>query len=97
MEKNEALEILNADTLFKIQKDTSLSIRIAIETLIREVSNSIQRKKIEDKIEELNEGIKEDMKNYDKVKDESWKFAIHRSMRQKIEVKKFLQELLEDK
>ncbi len=59
--------------------------------------NSIPKEKIEDKIKELNEGIKEDMKNHDKVKDESWKIAIHRSMRQKIEVKKFLQELLEDK
>ena len=69
----------------------------AIETVLQALKNSISKKKIEDKIKELNEGIKRDMENYDKIKDESWKKAIYRSMRQKIEVKKFLQELLEDK
>ena len=96
MEKNEALEILNADTLFKIQKDTSLSIRIAIETLIREVSNSIQRKKIEDKI-----------KYYISKRDEyeksthSCEFSIRmpalQGMNECINKIKVLQELLEEK
>ena len=68
----------------------------AIETVLEELENSIPKKKIEDKIEELNEGIKRDMKNYDKVKEESWKKAIHHSITQKNESKKILQELLEE-
>ena len=56
-------------------------------------------KKVEDKIkakiEELNDGIKRDMINNDKLKDESWKLAIHRSMAQIIEIKKVLQSLLD--
>lgn len=53
--------------------------------------------KVKAKIEELNDGIKRDMINYDKVQEESWKKAIHHSMHQKIETKKVLEELLEEK
>ena len=69
----------------------------AIETVLNYIDNSISKEVIEEKIEELNEGIKRDMINYDKVKDESWKMAIHRSITQKIETKKVLQQLLEGK
>lgn len=58
--------------------------------------DSISKKQIEDKIKELNEGIRKDMENYDKIEDESWKRAIHHTMRQKIEIKNCLQKLLED-
>ena len=80
-------------------KETHLGIAQikAIETVLNYIENSIPKEVIEKKIEELNEGIKRDMQNYDKVKDESWKLAIHRSMQQKIETKKVLQELLEGK
>ncbi|MCI8362253.1 MAG: hypothetical protein HFJ41_03845 [Clostridia bacterium] len=57
----------------------------------------ISKEAIEEKIEELNKGIKRDMENHNKVKAESWKIAIHRSMTQKIETKKVLHELLEGK
>ena len=58
--------------------------------------NYIPIQKVKAKIEELNDGIKRDMINYDKVQEESWKKAIHHSMHQKIETKKVLEELLEE-
>lgn len=58
------------------------------------LKNSVSKDEIKAKIEELNDGIKRDMINYDKIEDKNWKLAIHRSMTQKIETKKVLQELL---
>ena len=57
----------------------------------------ILKSKVKEKIEELKNGIKNDMQNCNKVKDANWKLAIQRSMAQKIETKKVLQELMEDK
>lgn len=57
--------------------------------------NSVPKSKIEEKIKELSEGIKRDLENQAKVKDESWKKAIEWSRVQKSETKKVLQELLE--
>jgi len=56
----------------------------------------IHKSKIEEKIKELSEGIKRDLENQAKVKDESWKKAIGWSRVQKSETKKVLQELLEE-
>lgn len=58
--------------------------------------NYLPIQKVRNKIEELNDGIKKDMLNYDKVQEESWKKAIHHSMHQKIETKKVLESLLEE-
>lgn len=65
--------------------------------LIEKQQKEIERYKriASKKIEEINDEIKRDMINYDKVEDETWKLAIHRSMAQKIEIKKVLQSLLE--
>ncbi len=84
----QALKKLQDDN-YKLDKENQKLFEINI--------NSIPKKKIEHKVKELNKGIKEDMKNHDKVKDINCKFAIYRSMKSKIEVKEFLQELLEDK
>ncbi len=61
------------------------------------LENSVSIDEIKGKIEELNDGIKRDMINHDKVKDEGWKLAIHRSMAQKIEIKKVLESFLKGK
>lgn len=61
-----------------------------------DLSNYVPKSKIREKIEEIKNGIKNDMRNCNKVKDANWKLAIQRSMAQKIETKKVLQELLEE-
>lgn len=72
-----------------------LSNQEAIKEIIEKLENSIPKSKIEEKIKELSEGIKRDLENQAKVKDESWKKAIEWSRVQKSETKKVLQELLE--
>lgn len=95
--KNRAMEEYKCECK-NIQYAKDLEKRAKIfENILNYIENSISKEVIEEKIEELNEGIKRDMINYDKVKDESWKMAIHRSITQKIETKKVLQELLEEK
>lgn len=108
MTLKEAFKILDGDPelIRKYGNDTDscisyqiTSYQIARDEAILRIQNyidfeNIPRKKIEDKIEELNEGIKRDIENYDKIKDESWKKAIHHSITQKNESKKILQELL---
>lgn len=81
--KNKKLQDKAKELIFEKQELTSALL------------DSTPNDKINAKIEELNDGIKRDMINYDKIKDESWKLAIHRSMTQKIEIKKVLQSLLE--
>lgn len=66
----------------------------AIETVLQALDNSIPKERVEKKIEELSNGIKRDMENHDKVKEESWKIAIHRTMTNRIETRKILKELL---
>ena len=58
--------------------------------------NYLPIRKIRNKIEELNDGIKRDMINYDKAQEENWKKAIHHSMYQKVEIRKVLENLLEE-
>lgn len=100
-EEKQAIEELKN---FKSDKDCKFWIGLNGEKAIDIIINLMERQskeieeledKIKAKIEELNDGIKRDMINYDKVKDEGWKLAIHRSMAQKIEIKKVLQSLLE--
>lgn len=81
-EKEEIIEKLNKNTL-----DFSNTV----------VKDFIPKSKVKERIEKLKNGIKNDMQNCNKVKDANWKLAIQRSMAQKIETKKVLQELMEDK
>ena len=89
--------LYNMEDYYKDDIEQNELLLKMLHSILNYIENSISKEVIEDKIEELNEGIKRDMINYDKVKDESWKMAIHRSMTQKIETKKVLQQLLEGK
>lgn len=83
--------------LIKGYKVEKLRNTLDEQSLKEALENYIPKSKIKEKIEELKNGIKNDMQNYNKVKDANWKLAIQRSMAQKIETKKVLQELMEDK